>query len=103
MPAITGSPPSRGRQSWIGQPGRIPVEDDQIGPPGNPAALKISGFTFARNAVKLQYPIVESIRSILPIVDEFIVAVGAGEDDTAGLIRSIGSPKLRIIDSQWNP
>jgi glycosyltransferase involved in cell wall biosynthesis len=65
--------------------------------------LKISGFTFARNAVKLQYPIVESIRSILPIVDEFVIAVGAGEDDTAGLIRGIGSPKIRIIDSQWNP
>jgi glycosyltransferase involved in cell wall biosynthesis len=65
--------------------------------------LKISGFTFVRNAVKLQYPIVESIRSILPIVDEFVIAVGQGDDDTAGLIRSIGSPKIRIIDSQWNP
>lgn len=65
--------------------------------------MKVSGFTFARNAVKLQYPIVESIRSILPIVDEFVVAIGAGEDDTAGLIRSIGSDKIRIIDSQWNP
>lgn len=65
--------------------------------------MKISGFTFARNAVKLQYPIVESIRSILPIVDEFVVAVGAGEDDTAGLIRGIGSPKIRVVDSQWNP
>ena len=65
--------------------------------------MKISGFTFARNAVKLQYPIVESIRSILPIVDEFVIAVGQGDDDTAGLIRSIGSAKIRIIDSQWNP
>lgn len=65
--------------------------------------MKVSGFTFARNAAKLQYPIVESIRSILPIVDEFVIAVGAGEDDTAGLIRSIGDPKIRIIESQWNP
>ena len=65
--------------------------------------MKVSGFTFARNAVKLQYPIVESIRSILPIVDEFVIAVGAGEDDTAGLIRSIGDAKIRIIESQWNP
>jgi glycosyltransferase involved in cell wall biosynthesis len=65
--------------------------------------LKVSGFTFARNAVKLQYPIVESIRSILPIVDEFVVAVGAGEDDTAGLIRSIGDSKIRIVESTWNP
>lgn len=65
--------------------------------------MKVSGFTFARNAVKLQYPIVESIRSILPIVDEFVIAVGDGEDDTADLIHGIGSPKIRIVTSQWNP
>ena len=65
--------------------------------------MKISGFTFARNAVKLQYPIVESIRSILPIVDESIVVIGDGEDATTELVRSIGDPKVRIIPSQWNP
>jgi glycosyltransferase involved in cell wall biosynthesis len=65
--------------------------------------VKVSGFTFVRNAIKLQYPIVESIRSILPIVDEFVVNVGDSEDDTDELIRSIGSPKLRILRSTWNP
>lgn len=65
--------------------------------------MKISGFTFARNAVKLQYPIVESIRSILPIVDEYIVVIGDGEDTTDDLVRSIADPKIRIIPSQWNP
>lgn len=65
--------------------------------------MKVSGFTFARNAAKLQYPIRESILSILPIVDEFVIAVGQGDDDTVGLIRSLGSPKIRIIESQWNP
>jgi glycosyltransferase involved in cell wall biosynthesis len=65
--------------------------------------VKISGFTFVRNAVKLQYPVVESIQSILPIVDEFVVNIGESDDDTSGLVRRIGSPKIRIIESKWNP
>lgn len=36
--------------------------------------MKVSGFTFVRNAVKYDYPIVESIQSILPLVDEEIAA-----------------------------
>ncbi|MGH7953853.1 MAG: glycosyltransferase, partial [Limisphaerales bacterium] len=38
--------------------------------------MKVSGFTFLRNGQKFGYPFVESIRSILPIVDEFVVALG---------------------------
>jgi glycosyltransferase involved in cell wall biosynthesis len=65
--------------------------------------IQVSGFTFVRDAVKLDYPVVESIRSILPIVDEYVVNVGPSEDDTEELIRSIGDPKIRIIHSTWNP
>jgi len=64
--------------------------------------MKVSGFTFVRNAVKFDYPIIESIRSILPIVDEYIVNIGDSEDDTVGLIKSIGNPKLKIIESVWD-
>jgi hypothetical protein len=64
--------------------------------------MKISGFTFCRNAIKYDYPIEESIRSILPIVDEFIVNVGKSEDNTLKLIQSIGDPKIRIIESVWD-
>jgi glycosyltransferase involved in cell wall biosynthesis len=64
--------------------------------------MKISGFTIVRNAVKFNYPVVASIRSILPICDEFIVNVGDSEDGTLELIRSIGSPKIRIIQNQWD-
>jgi len=64
--------------------------------------VKISGFTIVRNAVKLNYPVVESIRSILPICDEFIVNVGDSEDSTLALIKSIDSPKIRIIQTVWN-
>ncbi|MEI7726533.1 MAG: glycosyltransferase family 2 protein [Bacteroidota bacterium] len=64
--------------------------------------MKVSGFTFVRNAIKYDYPVVESIRSILPICDEVIVAVGHSEDDTRNLVLSIGDPKIRIIDTIWD-
>jgi hypothetical protein len=62
----------------------------------------ISGFTFLRNGVKLGFPFEASIRSLLPLVDEFVIAVGAGEDDTRERLVAIGDPKIRIIDTLWN-
>lgn len=64
--------------------------------------MKVSGFTFIRNAVRFDYPVVESVSSILPLCDEFIVAVGNSEDGTRDLIKSIQSPKIKIIDTTWN-
>lgn len=64
--------------------------------------MKVSGFTFVRNALKYDFPATESIRSVLPVVDEFIVNVGKSEDDTLGLIQSIGDPKIRIIENVWD-
>ena len=65
--------------------------------------MKIAGFTIIRNAIKNDYPVVEAIRSILPVVDEMVVLVGESEDDTEQLIRSIGSDKIRIHHSVWDP
>ena len=65
--------------------------------------MKISGFTIIKNAVMNDYPIVEAITSILPVVDEMIVLVGKSDDDTLGLIRSIGDPKIKIHESVWDP
>jgi glycosyltransferase involved in cell wall biosynthesis len=64
--------------------------------------MKVSGFTFLRNGQRLGYPFVESIRSILPLVDEFVVALGPCDDDTEKMLRAIGDPKIRIIPTQWN-
>ncbi len=64
--------------------------------------MKVSAFSFCRNAVLYEYPFVESIRSILPIVDEFIINVGRCDDGTLELIRSIRDPKIRIIESVWD-
>jgi len=66
--------------------------------------MKISGFTMVKNADKLYYPIKQSIESILPIVDEFIVALGDNDDDdnTLALIESIDSDKVKIIRTVWD-
>jgi hypothetical protein len=64
--------------------------------------MKVSGFTFVRNGIKYDYPIVEAIQSILPLCDEMIVAVGNSEDTTLSLIKNISSPKIRIIETVWD-
>ena len=64
--------------------------------------MKVTGFTIIRNAIKFDYPVVEAIASILPICDEFVVAVGNSEDDTLQLIKSINSPKIKIIETVWD-
>lgn len=64
--------------------------------------MKVCGFTIIRNAQIFDYPVVESIQSVLPLCDAFIVSVGKSEDNTLDLIRSIGSDKIRIIESEWD-
>lgn len=64
--------------------------------------MKVAGFTFIRNAVKNDYPIVEAITSILPLCDEFVVALGNNDDETGELIKGINSPKIRIINTVWD-
>lgn len=64
--------------------------------------MKVSGFTFVRNAIRYDYPVVEAITSILPLCDEFIVAVGNSDDGTRALIESIASPVIRIVDTVWD-
>ena len=62
--------------------------------------MKISGFTFIKNALIYDYPIVEAIKSILPICDEFIVAVGKSDDETLKLINQIDPEKIKIVETQ---
>lgn len=64
--------------------------------------MKVAGFTFVRNGIKYDYPIVEAIKSILPICDLLVVAVGDSEDDTLTLIQSIDSDKIKIIETVWD-
>jgi glycosyltransferase involved in cell wall biosynthesis len=63
--------------------------------------MKIIGFTFIRNAIKYDYPAEESLRSLLPLCDEVIVAVGNSDDETRVAVAAI-DPKIRIIDTVWD-
>jgi hypothetical protein len=64
--------------------------------------MKVSAFTFIKNGQILGYPFIQSIKSVLSIVDEFVINVGKSEDDTLDLVKSISSPKIRVIESNWN-
>ncbi|MDR1405850.1 MAG: hypothetical protein LBI89_01420 [Prevotellaceae bacterium] len=64
--------------------------------------MKVSGFTFIRNAQKFDYPVVEAIGSILPLCDEMIVCAGNSDDNTRKMIEMIPSEKIKIIDSVWD-
>jgi hypothetical protein len=76
---------------------------------------KIAGFTFIRNAILFDYPIVEAIQSILPICDYFVVAVGKSEDETLGLIKKLQleisikseftnprNAQIHILETEWD-
>jgi hypothetical protein len=62
----------------------------------------LSGFTIVRNAVKLDFPIIPAIRSVLEVCDEVVVNVGKSEDETRDLVASVRDPRVRILDSVWD-
>ena len=63
--------------------------------------MKIAAFTFVKNAIKLDYPVVEAIQSVLPLADEVVVAVGKSDDNTREVVASIDT-KVRIVDTVWD-
>lgn len=66
--------------------------------------MRISGFSFARNAAKLDYPLREALSSVLPVVDELVVAVAPGDRDdaTRALVESIDDPRVRVVEGVWD-
>lgn len=67
--------------------------------------MKVSGFTLLRNGSKFDYPYLESLRSLLPLVDELVINIGKGDDDTADRIarfaREEGTGKVVTFESDW--
>ena len=64
--------------------------------------MRVSGFSIIANARKFGYPVVEAVTSILPLCDEFILNVGTSDDDTLSLVKTISSPKLMIMEREWD-
>lgn len=66
--------------------------------------MKISGFSFIRNGCQYDYPFEESYRSLLPLVDELVLVVGKGTDETLQRVHKLTeeSAKVKIFESEWD-
>ncbi len=64
--------------------------------------MRVAGFTFIRNAILYDFPAEEAITSVLPLCDEFFVAVGRSGDGTLDRIRTLSPGKIRIIETEWD-
>ena len=66
---------------------------------------KISGFSLIRHGTSFAYPFLESLRSMLPLVDELIINVGIGDDNTLEEIKKFanteGHGKVKFFESDW--
>ena len=65
--------------------------------------MLVSGFTIIRNGVKFGYPFLESIRSLLPLVDELVIVAGDSVDSTNEALASLDSDKVKVLHSVWDP
>lgn len=67
--------------------------------------MKVSGFFIIRNGLQFDYPYLESLRSLLPLVDEVHVNVGIGNDSTLESLKRFaaeeGRGKVLLFESQW--
>jgi hypothetical protein len=70
--------------------------------------MRVSGFTVIRNGTLMGYPFLQSIRSLLPLVDEMVIGIGQSDcgdttkDQILALNESLPEPKIRIFDSFWD-
>lgn len=64
--------------------------------------MKISFFTTATEPFKYKYPIIESIKSIIPLADEIIIIYGRRESESENQLLEL-SPIIKIINTNnWN-
>lgn len=66
---------------------------------------QISGFTLVRNAEILDFPFRESVLSVLPLCQEFIINCGDSDDQTLSLCENLKKEfpnKIKIIRSVWS-
>ena len=62
----------------------------------------VSGLTIVRNAIRLDYPFAEAIRSALPLCDEYVVVVGQSDDGTIDAVRALDDSRIRIVETVWS-
>ena len=63
--------------------------------------MKLSIYTFARDALYLDFHLVDMLKHHLPLADEIIVDEGYSTDGTYEAIKDI-DPKIRIFRNEWD-
>lgn len=65
--------------------------------------MKISGFTCIRNSIELDFPVLMTINSLLPICDEVVVCDSDSTDGTTEMLHAYAKqfPKIRVINRPW--
>lgn len=61
----------------------------------------LSGFTILRSVPGYEYPIGESLRSLLPLVDEVVVVTQRGDAAALNAIRALNDAKLVVVETDW--
>lgn len=64
--------------------------------------MTISGYTYVRNGLAMGYPFIQSILSVIDIVDDFVVVLGDSTDGSREAIDALKSPKIRVLDTVWD-
>ncbi|OGD78357.1 MAG: hypothetical protein A2Y64_00080 [Candidatus Coatesbacteria bacterium RBG_13_66_14] len=65
--------------------------------------MRVCGFSFVRNALENDYPVVEAVRSVLPLCDEFQLVVADSTDGTLDFLRAeLADPRVVISEAPWD-
>ena len=62
--------------------------------------MKLYGLAFVKNGVNFDYPFIESLKSLAPIVSKTYINVGIGDDGTKEKVSECDN--LEIIDVDWD-
>jgi glycosyltransferase involved in cell wall biosynthesis len=65
--------------------------------------MRVVGFSLVANAVRLDFPVVQALSSILPLCDELVVNVGPSSDGTLDLVRGLADSRVRVLEGRWDP
>ena len=63
--------------------------------------VPVSGLTILRSAPGYEYPIVECVRSMMPLVEEIVVVAHRG-DAALAPVRALDDPRIAVVESDWD-
>ena len=64
--------------------------------------VRVSGFTIVRGARECDYPILESLRSLLPLVEEIVVVVHREDGETREMLGALRGAPLVVVEDDWD-